>query len=86
MVVRYVINGVQVLGPPFTKAETRDMHRRMQNGPRAMTSVVRGPQTSDPAAGGIKGQGTSATPNNPATSQSAADAAVDPAFRRNPNE
>jgi hypothetical protein len=91
MVVRYVIKGTKgkgdfkVMGPPYTQEEVRDMFRRMQNGPRMMTSVVRGRQTSDPAAGAVKGQGASTTPNNPGTSQSA-DASVDPAFRRNPNE
>jgi hypothetical protein len=44
MVVRYTLpNGVKVHGPPYTKAETRDMFWRMRNGPRMMTSVVRGP-------------------------------------------
>jgi hypothetical protein len=51
MVVRYVYKGVKVLGPPYTDEETQDMHRRMQNGPRMMTSVVRGRQSAD--SGGV---------------------------------
>jgi hypothetical protein len=73
MVVRYILNGARVHGPPYTDEENRDMFRRMQNGPRMMTSVVRGQRTVGPA-------------DTQATCQSAADAAVDLAFRRNPNE
>jgi hypothetical protein len=74
MVVRYTLpNGVQVLGPPFTKAETRDMHRRLANGPRMVVHIVKDrPKTADPAA-------DATSPHSPGTSQSAADAAVDPA-------
>jgi hypothetical protein len=75
----YILNGVSVHGPPYTDEENRDMFRRMQNGPRMMTSVVRGRQTSDPAAGAVKGGGASTTPDNSATSKPAADAAADPA-------
>jgi hypothetical protein len=42
MVVRYIAkNGVRVHGPPYTDEENRDMFRRMQNGPRMMTSATR---------------------------------------------
>src|SRR6516164_5192105 len=41
MVVRYIVNGCRVHGPPYTDEEVRDMFRRMQNGPRMMTSAVR---------------------------------------------
>jgi hypothetical protein len=42
MVVRYVTkNGSIFHGPPYTKAEIREMHRRMQDGPRAMTMTGR---------------------------------------------
>ena len=74
MVVRYILNGVRVHGPPYTDEENRDMFRRMQNGPRMMTSIVRGQAKAT-------GPATSATtPNKPETSQSAVNAAVDPAL------
>jgi hypothetical protein len=74
MVVRYTLpNGRQVLGPPFTKEETRDMHRRLFDGPRTVVHIVKDrPKATDPAS-------SSTYPNKPETSRSAADAAVDQA-------
>jgi hypothetical protein len=69
MVVRYVFpDGRKMMRPPYTDEEVRDMFRRMQNGPRMMTSVVRGRAgATDPAC-------VVTNPNKPATSRSAADA------------
>jgi hypothetical protein len=54
MVIRYITkNGSVFRGPPYTDAEVRDMFRRMQNGPRAMTVTGR--------FGAVKGQRTAGT-------------------------
>jgi hypothetical protein len=42
MVVKCIINGVRVHGPPYTKAEEDDFYRRNAGGPVAMTSLTRG--------------------------------------------
>jgi len=75
MVVRRTLpDGFQWLGPPYTAAEIRDLHRRLGDGPRVVMHIVkdRAPKTSGPAS-------AATNPNKPETSRSAADAAVDPA-------
>jgi hypothetical protein len=82
MVVRYYFpNGRPCLGPPYTKAETADMHRRLSGGPR----VVVNPPNRLAALSG------STNHHKPDTSRPAAQDGVAGRFaiggiRRNPNE
>jgi hypothetical protein len=81
MAVRYTLpNGIKVEGPPFTKAEIREMHRRMQNGPRLM--VMPGRRLAVPADPTAAASGYT-SPGKPERSRSAADVA-DPASSQDP--